>query len=95
MNNLIVKDAVIGFLVVRNYGFIRTIPLAHCWESADEFALNDPDDEIIAVLPAFPGCYQVWGELLNGEYKVLGYEFPGAHIPDWEAERQKRIKEGV
>lgn len=105
----IIKDPLIGFLVVkyiRKDGsfYIGTEPLSASWDGFDDndYMCND-NDQIIGVLPAPPYSYKVLGlfpcmeENLpyprNGSYECLGYEFAGAYSPDWKKLLEDRIKE--
>jgi hypothetical protein len=100
------KDAVLGFVVTRadkpkQYGpvkpdepaaYLSCRPIAVAWDGEMDDADDKlyPDDTVVGVLPAPPGSYAVYG-LVGNSYKLLGYEFPGAFIPNWEEVLQEEI----
>ncbi len=104
MPDEIFKDAVIGWIISKckiqrdsEKYFIHAAPLAVSYEGIlDEDDLNgDLNDEVISVIPASPGTYQVWGVMPDGICEVLGYELPGAYSPDWqELLKEKKSKRG-
>jgi len=53
-------------------------------------------DDVVGVLPAPPGSYDVWGfssDPKSPASAFLGYEFTGADNPDWERLRRERLEE--
>jgi len=95
------ENAVIGWLVIRVKSqpgcFIMVKPLTVDWQGI----LNDKDldlsdeDEVVGVIPAVPGTYEVWGQTEDGRLEPLGYELPGVLHPDWckELEKMRRRKQ--
>jgi hypothetical protein len=43
----------------------------------------EPDEKVVAVLPAEPGTFAVWADR-NGRDRLLGHEHPDAKHQDWE-----------
>jgi hypothetical protein len=88
----IFKDPIIAFAIVR-LDFVGKeldvksdldiIPISVSWDGTE---INGDFREILAVYPAQPGTYSVRGYIddIPEEEIWLGYELPGADIPDWE-----------
>lgn len=52
--------------------------------------LDDPDGRVVGVIPT-PGTYMVLA--MEEDSYVLGYEFPGATHPDWDAAYDSMVPE--
>lgn len=92
MSDDILKDLVVGYLVVKDYDQVTVKPLAIGWDGEPDDLIHEDTEEIIGVIPAQPGTLQVWGVMPDGEAKPLGYELPGADCPNWEDKLAARIK---
>ena len=98
---VIFKNPVIGFVVVKmkERGILGMLPLIGGWEEEDidlplEEKRVEKEDEVLGVIPAPSGTKAVYGVIdeERGFMELLGYEFEGAFHPNWEEERQIKIK---
>lgn len=99
----IIRELVIGFLVVRSkadngISYVSTIPLDISWDRFDGDTDIDPHEEIIGLIPAPQDSYRILGlfpkdkeEDQDGNYKTLGFEYPGIYHPNWEKLLKERI----
>lgn len=94
--SLIIKDPLIGFLVVKTKKgdesyLVDTYPLSSAWDGLDETVDLESDDNVIGIIPAPAHSYMVYGLFPkedekypeNGIFELLGYEFEGSYYPDW------------
>ncbi len=104
--SLIIKDPLVGFLVVKTkirdeYYFVDTYPVSGAWDGIDETVDLEYGDNVIGVIPAPAHSYVVYGLFPkedekypeNGTFELLGYEFEGSYYPDWNEELKDRISE--
>lgn len=100
------RDVVIAWAIVQKEDIGRKTltvrPLTMNWDGhLDKYKLTIANgNEVVAVIPAAPETYQVWGGVEGpGGHPgmVLGYQIPGVIYPDWRSElieRLEREKEG-
>lgn len=97
--DLIMKDLVVGFLVIayqssNNNQVVTLQPLQVDWEGLSDGIPLDKNEKIVGIIPAPLGSYAVYGLMPDNTYALLGYEFPAAYHPDWFGEliRQRESK---
>ncbi|MCZ7393582.1 MAG: hypothetical protein ABOK23_12015 [Candidatus Methanoperedens sp.] len=95
---IITKDPVIGFVVTKSKSqlddsdFVVVYPLSINFQGVQNLDIPS-DSEIVGILPALPELYKVYGSYETDEIlKELGYEFKGAHYPDWTTELKEKVK---
>lgn len=83
----IIRNTIIGFLLIKcgNFVWLEPIQLSWDWNGFDYDIEIDEGSKIIGMLPCPSGTYAVFGENDRGIYN-LGLEFPGADHPNWEGE---------
>ena len=82
----------------RREAYVDYLPLSQSWDELDSednpFAINEDEGEtIMGIISAPPNSFKVWacGEVDGDEAIMLGYEFPGAAVPEWEKRATERI----
>lgn len=99
MEERLIKDQVIAWVVTQEpwrsakgeKTLLSVKPLAVDWSGefdSDVLTLSE-EEAVVAVVPALPGSYEVWGVVKESDAcERLGYEMPGATCPDWDKELQ-------
>ncbi len=91
---IITKEPIIGFLVTKhksadktNHISVKTISMNSKGRVDNKDSGIPPDGEIVAILPAVPESYKVFGSYApNDEPIELGYEFKGVNHTEWVTE---------
>lgn len=105
MEERLIKDQVVAWIITQEpyesaqgrKTILNVKPVSVDWSGetdVDALTLR-AEEKIVAVVPALPGTYEVWGAIgESGPCECLGYEMPGAFCPDWskELESMRRLK---